>query len=231
MLLPCLLFSQEKSYRILTNDGEVIYAKKLRVTDKRIDILDINGKPISFKTKDIASFREEIPNWEYFTFGKEEFTDFVVVNVDSTTQQKLFDTTINWIKETYKNPDEVIKTTIDNSKIRLEGFQNGIVILTVLGMPSVYNGTYTIEISFKEGRYKFDPINVNYYVPSSQYVAGGYSDFTVGNVKGFYNEKGKFKKVFKYMPNILETLFNDLNINLYNYLLQNNTESVTNDDW
>ena len=63
------------------------------------------------------------------TFSQTEFkfengllnTSSVVRQVDSVDSEALFNKTINWIKETYKNPDEVIKATINNQKIRFIG--------------------------------------------------------------------------------------------------------------
>jgi len=138
--------AQEKTYRIITSKGDVIYTKKMRDADTRLDVETIDGKIFSFKKGEIISVREEIPNWNYFEFGKEEFTDYVVVKVDSLNQEELFKKAINWIKDTYKNPDEVINTTIDNSKVRIEGFKEVAIQLKALGMSSFYGGTYSIEI-------------------------------------------------------------------------------------
>jgi hypothetical protein len=47
----------------------------------------------------------------------------VVVEIDSLNAAEVYLKTLDWIKETYKNPDEVIKANFENEKIRLDGFQ------------------------------------------------------------------------------------------------------------
>ena len=80
---------------------------------------------------------------------------------------------------------------------------------------------YLIEISFKEGRYKFDPINLSYDV-------SGHGTVFVNFDKGVYwNKKGKLRKVYSKIPNQIETLFNGLNMSLKNYLY----DKTEKDDW
>ena len=164
-----------------------------------------------------------------FTYNQEGLLPkFVVVDVDSLTQTELFEKTINWIKETYKNPDEVIKTTIANQKVRFEGFQNGVICVSALGTPTCYGVTYTIEIEVKDGKYRFIPINIEYRVPASQY--GGSStvliDFDNGAV--WYN-KGEIRKMYKTIPSAIEMLLNGLNDSLFKYV--SSQIDVKKEDW
>jgi hypothetical protein len=153
---------------------------------------------------------------------------FVVVDVDSMTQAELFEKTINWIKETYKNPDEVIKTTISNQKVRFEGFQSGVICVSALGLPTCYGATYTIEIEVKDGKYRFIPINIEYRVPASQY--GGASTVTINFDNGlqWYN-KGEVRKMFKTIPSSIENLLNGLNDSLFAYL--SSEKGLKKEDW
>jgi hypothetical protein len=225
-----VLFAQENpTFKLTSSSGEVYLTNKFRTSNERVDFVDVNGVTMSIKNADILSMREVIPNWRYFEFGKKEFTDFVAVDVDSLSSEELFKTSINWIKETYKNPDKVIKTTIDNSKIRFEGFKENAIRMRILGMTYYYGGTYTIEISFKDGKYKFDPISLTYYTPPSQYAAGGDSSVTLGSTAGLFNEKGEIIKAWRYLPVDVEDLFNDLNISLFKYIKSSKT--TNNNDW
>ncbi|WP_154859507.1 DUF4468 domain-containing protein [Cyclobacterium xiamenense] len=172
------------------------------------------------------------------TFGQDKFIydqeglnpKYVVVEMDSLEQNEIFTKAINWIKETYKNPDEVIKTTIDNEKVRFEGFKDNLICVNSLGMVYCYYGLYTIEIEFKDNKYKFTPLSIEYRVPASQYSAGGMVSINFNDGTAYYNKKGKLRKMYETIPSSIETLFNDLNSNLSNYLLSEKKE-YDKDDW
>lgn len=147
-----------------------------------------------------------------FSYGVDGLTDYVVVKVDSLNQKKLFDKTINWIKETYKNPKEVIKTTFEFNKIRIEGLEKGGICMHVSGARSCGDVIYQIEISFKDGKYKFNPISLG----KISLTDGAY----------LYNKKGKVRKIFKYYSEDISKIFNSLNLSLKKSLIQ-----ISNDDW
>ncbi len=85
-----------------------------------------------------------------FKVTGEGITDYIVTTCETKTQSEIYKKTIEWISFTFKNSNEVIQSQIENDMIRIEGFTES------------FNGTsnakYIIEISFKEGKYKFDPI-------------------------------------------------------------------------
>ena len=172
-----------------------------------------------------------------FTLGQEEFTwnqngispEYVVIDLDSIDQKNLYNNTINWIKVTYKNPDEVIKMTIQNEKVRFEGFQDNLICTNSLGLTNCYYALYTIEIGFKNNKYKFTPIKLEYKVPSSQYSAGGLISI-LNDGSNYFNKKGIIRKMYSTIPSSIESLFNELNSNLANYLTAE-TENNESDDW
>tara|TARA_B100000963_G_C22467042_1_gene598357 strand:+ start:240 stop:815 length:576 start_codon:yes stop_codon:yes gene_type:complete len=157
--------------------------------------------------------------------------DFLVVEMSNIEQNDLFTRTINWIKETYKNPDEVIKTTIENKKVRFEGFRDNLISINSLGLIYNYYGLYTIEISFKDNKYKFTPISVEYRVPASQYSSGGFIPVNFNDGSVYFNKKGKLRKMYASIPNSIESLFNDLNEDLKIYLTKENNGTNEDDDW
>lgn len=53
LLFGVSLFSQETKYRVTVKKGEQIYAKDIRVTDDRFDVLELDGKIRLFKLKEI----------------------------------------------------------------------------------------------------------------------------------------------------------------------------------
>jgi hypothetical protein len=151
-----------------------------------------------------------------FELSKDGFTDFIVTSVPNKSQSELFKKALDWVALTYKDPKEVIKAQIDNDYIRIEGVSLGMVVVNALGRQA-HDGRYQIEISFKDGKYKFDVIKMEAYYSPSQYYAGGWSDVDLGNVSGFYNKKGELRGAFKYYPEI-PTYFNQLNQQLKDFV-------------
>jgi hypothetical protein len=109
-------------------------------------------------------------------------TDFVVTNVEGKTAPEIYKKAIEWIKITYKNPDKVILSTIENEYIRFEGSSDSFYSINIALMGKSYQQTkYQIEISIKDGRYKFDIIGMENYISPSQYSIGGWSDNVLFN--------------------------------------------------
>ena len=163
-----------------------------------------------------------------FTYNQQGLLPkFVVVDVDSMTQTELFEKTINWIKETYKNPDEVIKTTIANQKVRFEGYTDKMICISSLGMPVCYGGTYTIEVEVKDGKYRFVPISMAYSAPMQN---GPMRDFPISFDSGadWYNNKGEVRSMYKNVPTYVGDLLNGLNDSLFKYM---SSQSGKKEDW
>ena len=155
---------------------------------------------------------------------------YSVVEIDSISKSDLYKKAINWIKETYKNPDEVIKTTIDNDKIRFEGYQSQLICMKTMGMNNCYNALYTIEVSFKENKYKFTPVSLSYRVPPSQYAAAATVDVPFDDGSIWY-KKETIRKMYATIPEAISNHFNRLNEDLKNYILSSTTQSSDEDDW
>lgn len=166
-----------------------------------------------------------------FKFTKEGFTDYVVGIVEGKTAQELYKKTIDWINVTYKNPKEVIKAQIENDYIRIEGSKSNMLCIKSLGMLNCSDVRYQIEISLKDGKYKFDLIKLEQYIAPSQYtVTSGWSEIGLANTSGYYKENGELRNIFKLYPQAIESEFNSLNISL-NDFLKSNTIPSKKSDW
>lgn len=166
-----------------------------------------------------------------FKFTKEGLTDYVVGIVEGKTAQELYKKTIDWINVTYKNPKEVIKAQIENDYIRLEGAKSNMLCIKTLGLLNCYNVRYQIEISLKDGKYKFDIIKLEQYIPPSQYsVTSGWSEIGIINTSVYYKENGDLKSLFKLYPAAIETEFNSLNTSLKDFL-KSDTIPSKKSDW
>lgn len=96
---------------------------------------------------------------EKFTYSEKGLTpEYLVGEIENKTQKEIYTKSLNWVKENYKNPDKVLKTTIENEKIRFEGVDMDLMCHSALGSTTCYNTTYVVEIDFREGKYKFTPL-------------------------------------------------------------------------
>lgn len=171
-----------------------------------------------------------------FTFNNERgMTDFVVTQVEGKTSAEIYKKAIEWIKVTYKNPDKVILSTIENEYIRFEGSSNNIYSVTNLGMKTYLPTKYQIEITIKDGKYKFDLMAMENLYQSTQYTSGGWSAnaLFVSNLKKEYLDKTLYKKdgtpkpTFKDSMITVPAYFNSLNKSL----LESMTITVKKDDF
>lgn len=172
-----------------------------------------------------------------FTFNNERgMTDFVVAKAEGKTASEIYKKAIEWINITYKNPDKVILSTIENEYIRFEGSSSSFYSINLGIMGKSYQQTkYQIEISIKDGRYKFDIIGMENYTSPSQYSRGGWSDNGLfnGNLtkeyldKSIYKKDGNLRSVWKNI-NDVPVYFNELNKSLLDYIM---VSQKKNDGW
>lgn len=152
---------------------------------------------------------------------------YLVGEMDGKLQSEIYSMALNWVKETFKNPDEVIKMTIENEKIRFEGVEIQLMCHSALGSTSCYNTTYTIEIEFREGRYRFRPLSISYRIPPTRHTPQMIQTIDLTNGKDYYNRNGQLKNVTKTVPEAVENLLNNLNESLNKYILKDNSS----EDW
>lgn len=165
-----------------------------------------------------------------FKFTKDGFTDYVIGTIPNKTASELYKKTIDWINVTYKNPKEVIKAQIENDYIRIEGFKSSMLCKKIMLSNICENGRYQIEISFKDGKYKFDVTSLESYLSASQYNSGGWYPVGLSNTSYAYKDSGELRTTYKYFPEEIETTFNSLNIELKKFLESESIPSK-NDGW
>lgn len=150
-------------------------------------------------------------NNKIFQYTELGLNDFVVTDIESMSKEEIYHKTLNWIKETYKNPDLVLKTKIENEKVRIDAIANQLLKVKNLALDL----NYTIEISFKDSKYKFEIISLLYN--------------NITDYKKILNFKtdSKMIKNFGTSPTDIENYFNDLNNGLGAYITGKNKK----DDW
>ena len=151
-----------------------------------------------------------------FTFTSDKgMTDFIVTSIEGKTATDIYKKVIEWIKVTYKNPDKVILTSTDNEFVRFEGYSETLYSYNAKGQ-NYLPAKYQIEISMKDGKYKFDIINFQILASTNTWV--DYKFFNNPSSKedlekGVYNKDGSLKSYCKYFQEI-PTYFNNLNKSL-----------------
>ena len=138
LFIPLTLFSQETKkqnsepvYKITTNEGQIIKAKKYRINKKtrNIDIQTINDKLVRFKSRDIVSIKQ----------GKKEYLKKNNIERELNTFNNKFIKTISY-DEIRKTPLLRYRNTLrTNEYINKDGVSFKVGDTIVIGKPSNNN--------------------------------------------------------------------------------------------
>jgi hypothetical protein len=161
---------------------------------------------ISLMTMSISGFSQDVS----FKVTSESITDFLITPCENKTQIEIYKKTIEWISITFKNSKQVIQSQIENDMIRIEGFTE-----SFNGGPS--SAVYLIEISFKEGKYKFDPLEFT--------IINGVNKFKFfPNFATYFKSDGSVKERLKDTVSGVEDTFNVLNLSLKEYIMEKKSD-------
>lgn len=144
-----------------------------------------------------------------YKITNEGLTDYVVTIVENKNQVELYKKTLDWVSFQYNSPIDVIKAQMLNEYIRING------------SIAEYNVNYQIEISFKDGRYKFDVIELK------RLISGYNMPILIGE-KNLLNKKGEVKGWYSLYPKIV-THLNELNQNLKSFCVSDTIPPKKND--
>jgi hypothetical protein len=161
---------------------------------KKILLLLLIAPVLGFAQVSLEVTYKQVTEGNKFYQGKfATVSPSAVIEKDGTAAE-LYSSTMNWINETYKSPEDVIKGNIENKYIKINGFTSSLFSASALGSKFYYDARYTIEFRFKDSKFKVDIINLEQYTPPSQYVKGGWSNFSLPMVFKVENRKGKAYK-------------------------------------
>lgn len=150
---------------------------------------------------------------ESFKIESNGMTDYIVTSTEGKKQTQLYNQTLKWIKETYKSPNDVIQMTIENKKIRFSGFKAKFNCSKSGKIEVCSDGIYTIEVSFKDGKYKFDPIEVTLMIGLNKIT------HDLNSFPSFFDKKGNLNEKYRQNKENIENFFNSLNQNLKDYII------------
>ena len=144
---------------------------------------------------------------------------FLIIQAEGKTANELYNEAIKYINKNYKNPEEVIKGNVNGEYLRFNTYAPNFIVLNNSGAKIPFNTKYTTELSFKDGRVKYEIINLE-IVNDSKYNL----NFTGGGLSYFiYNKKGELKREKE--KESIESYFNQ---NIEN--LKNSLSGKSNDD-
>lgn len=146
---------------------------------------------------------------------------FVVINAEGKTAKELYDNAIKYINKNYKSPDDVIKGKAEGEFLRFDTFTPTLFFIKDAFSKTPFSAKYTTELSFKDGKVKYEVIALNMYnaanIPFT--FTGGTFDFCI------FNKKGDLKRLDTKTE--IETYFNG-QINTIAEFLQG---KGNNDNW
>lgn len=167
-----------------------------------------------------------------FKFDKLGLTDYIITDVPNKTKSEIYQKVINWIKTTYKNPESVIVSEIKDEYVKINGATSGLTTWRIMGLPYNTENKYSVEISVKDGKYKFNVIEVQYYSEPTKYSSGGWENYQITEDinNNLYKKSGEVKGSHKIADKAIPEYFNQLNKSLLDYI---NSNEVTNSkkDW
>lgn len=170
---------------------------------------------------------------EHFEISEENpelLNQYVVFTKDSMSVEDGYNKIIEWINISYNTPSEVIKSSLENQYIRIEGINSTMTTQNVMGVTHTYKGRYSITFEFKENRIKMELTNLEVYNNPSQYSRGGWVNQNP-NLSSQINKKGKIKKgEAQYNNGFIESL-NSLKNSIQDYLNNEQKSFVKKDDW
>ena len=190
-------------------------------------LFQVNAQELEVRTLVI----EEGTNTQKGTF---KFIKPVLVLEADGTSAELYQRAINWVNETYKNPEEVIKAKVEGDYLRLEGSVSDLLQMSVIGTTYYYDVRYTVKLNFKDGRFKYEITKIEQYFPATQYSAGSWTSIMNNGEVGYKtaNRKGKAKKDGVANYEAIKSYFQNLGISIKDYMDKNDASKTSSeDDW
>jgi hypothetical protein len=141
----------------------------------------------------------------------------IISDIASLTENKIHERTLEWIKINPKKINLVSHLTNNNNTIYLNGLEDNALRVG----KQFYHLKYTVKIRFEQGKYNFEPILIQTKLNSKYDL--GWTDFNIKSGYSFFKKGRVIKKTQSYVKDIPD-LLNELNNDLYNYLITNSNK-------
>ena len=156
-----------------------------------------------------------------------KMSDYVIIYSDATPEV-LYDKTVLWFNENFSGDGNEILNNSKGKFLRIQGATKELLKTHKVNTSSEgYQGyRYIIDIRFKYGRFKFEPISLKTFTEDESLSDGWYE-------RGFSNKilNADGEEIIEGKNDIKTQLefFNDLAINLNKYL--NGDDGLNDEDW
>jgi hypothetical protein len=143
---------------------------------------------------------------------------FVVIPAEGKTAKQLYDDAVKYINKTYKSADDVIKGKTDGEYLKFVTYAPSMLMLKNGFTKVPFNAKYIIELNFKDGKVKYEIIELEIYNDAKYNLS-----FTGSGLSFFiYNKKGELKRETEKAS--IEQYFNGSLLSLTNFLQGKTTE-------
>lgn len=112
---------------------------------------------------------------------------FVVLSVEGKTAKELYNNAVKYIQRAYKNPDEVLKGSIENEFIKFDSHADKAFVFR---KRTVFDMNWTTALEFKDGKVKLEFISIT---PRPDNVVTPVE--VILDPVVFWNKKGELKDV------------------------------------
>ena len=150
---------------------------------------------------------------------------YVVINTPGKTAEQNYNNAIKYINKTYKSPKDVMKGDVKGEYISFDTHVSNFLVVKNSGAKLSIDANYTIELSFKGDRVKFEVVNLDMYHSS------GFKVLFTGGIMSSYPiyKKKKQKLIRPETKTDIEFYFNNKINTIKGYLLEE--ANTTDDDW
>lgn len=143
--------------------------------------------------------------------------NYLVTEMEGMSQNLLYKKLLPWAKIN----NRTLSSSEENNKLSFQGEKENALCFTVMGKTSCNNLRYTVEVAFKDNKYKFEVLSLEQYGPINDTGKKGWFPVLLDHAPdAWYTRKGDLKKEYVSSPGDIARLFNTLNQEVKKGLLQ-----------
>ena len=86
---------------------------------------------------------------------------YVILNIEGKSAKQLYDHAVKYINKSHANPKEAIKGQADGEYLKYQTHVPGAISFKNCFLKERYDKNYTIELNFKDGKVKFEIIDLD----------------------------------------------------------------------
>ncbi len=158
------------------------------------------------------SYGQEIPSFVLSRTGVAP----IVFTYDSLKTPEIYQRCLNWVQLSYKNPEKVVKSKIENELLRIDGFKESACSYKSIKQ-LIYDMEYTLQIDIKDGKIRLS------YEPGQLWTTP-YNTKAMFTYSSFFKSSGEVKNAEGKAS--LENTMNELALSLDGYI-----KGKKKDDW